>query len=342
MSFIIDEYRETFSRIWETGTWKIAAIREEKGLGLQLLIDFFKDLADFMTVSWEDVAWIVSIAVGLTFLRLFVTNSILDPLCRYVNLRPKGLKKFPESAWKAIYYTITWVWCAYILTLPEHPYFHDPRSVWFTYAKGEFVPPVVYFLYMLQLGFYVHSIYATLYMDEKRKDLVVMMVHHFVTIFLIFFSYSVRYYRIGILVLLMHDFNDICLETAKCFGYLRDRGGPMKKFWDTLTTITFLVFASSWVLFRLWWFPHKVLKSTGHYSMVYVKHLPFYMFFNAMLWILQLMHLYWWVLILLLIIRVVTKGDVDDNREDHEDDDATAKEAVAANRPKPSKVKKID
>eukprot|EP00128_Syssomonas_multiformis_P013884 Colp12_sorted_trinity150504_noHs@17635 len=245
MSFIIDEYRETFSRIWETGTWKIAAIREEKGLGLQLLIDFFKDLADFMTVSWEDVAWIVSIAVGLTFLRLFVTNSILDPLCRYVNLRPKGLKKFPESAWKAIYYTITWVWCAYILTLPEHP-------------------------------------------------------------------------------------------------YLRDRGGPMKKFWDTLTTITFLVFASSWVLFRLWWFPHKVLKSTGHYSMVYVKHLPFYMFFNAMLWILQLMHLYWWVLILLLIIRVVTKGDVDDNREDHEDDDATAKEAVAANRPKPSKVKKID
>ena len=46
--------------------------------------------------------------------------------------------------------------------------------------------------YLLQGSFYGHSIYATLYMDAWRKDSVVMLIHHVVTLVLIVSSYAFR------------------------------------------------------------------------------------------------------------------------------------------------------
>lgn len=51
-------------------------------------------------------------------------------------------------------------------------------------------------------------------------------------------------------------------------------------------------------LFRLYWLPLKVLHSTGYSSMIrhqQTNHLPFYLFFNIMLWILQGMNIYWFM-----------------------------------------------
>jgi len=55
------------------------------------------------------------------------------------------------------------------------------------------IESTVYLLYMLQLSFYVHSIYGTICMDAKRKDTLLMLFHHFLTISLIGFSYASRY-----------------------------------------------------------------------------------------------------------------------------------------------------
>lgn len=46
--------------------------------------------------------------------------------------------------------------------------------------------------YLLQGSFYGHSIYASLYMDVWRRDSVVMVTHHVVTLVLITFSYAFR------------------------------------------------------------------------------------------------------------------------------------------------------
>ena len=55
------------------------------------------------------------------------------------------------------------------------------------------VPFSIYIAYMVQISFYVHSVYATLFIDVWRKDSIVMLLHHFVTMFLISFSYIFRY-----------------------------------------------------------------------------------------------------------------------------------------------------
>ena len=52
--------------------------------------------------------------------------------------------------------------------------------------------PGLYWLYMTQIGFYLHCIYATLYMETIRRDFSVMMTHHVLTIGLLLFSYVIR------------------------------------------------------------------------------------------------------------------------------------------------------
>src|SRR5262249_31343131 len=51
----------------------------------------------------------------------------------------------------------------------------------------------IYIIYLIQCSFYLHSVYATLYLDVWRKDSIVMLIHHFLTLSLIGFSYAARY-----------------------------------------------------------------------------------------------------------------------------------------------------
>ena len=54
------------------------------------------------------------------------------------------------------------------------------------------VDPAVYWLYMLQLGFYIHCVYASVFLETIRRDIVLLMLHHFITLALLGYSYAVR------------------------------------------------------------------------------------------------------------------------------------------------------
>lgn len=54
------------------------------------------------------------------------------------------------------------------------------------------VPMDIAIAYLIQGSFYGHSIYASVYMDAWRKDSGVMLLHHFITLALIAFSYAFR------------------------------------------------------------------------------------------------------------------------------------------------------
>ncbi|KAB0406637.1 hypothetical protein E2I00_018643, partial [Balaenoptera physalus] len=60
------------------------------------------------------------------------------------------------------------------------------------WKTGMAVPRDIAVAYLLQGSFYGHSIYATLYLDAWRKDSVVMLIHHVVTLVLIISSYAFR------------------------------------------------------------------------------------------------------------------------------------------------------
>ena len=60
------------------------------------------------------------------------------------------------------------------------------------FTLGMAVPDGIYWLYMLQMGFYVHCVYASLYLETIRRDFLAMMFHHFLTLGLLSYSYAVR------------------------------------------------------------------------------------------------------------------------------------------------------
>ncbi len=54
------------------------------------------------------------------------------------------------------------------------------------------VEPLAYWLYMTQIGFYIHCVYATMCIETIRRDFFVLIMHHLLTISLLAFSYLVR------------------------------------------------------------------------------------------------------------------------------------------------------
>ncbi|NXJ96474.1 CERS1 synthase, partial [Corythaixoides concolor] len=209
------------------------------------------------------------------------------------NLQPKDAAKMPESAWKLLFYTLSWSYGIYLLFFTDYPFFYDPPSVFYDWKKGMDVPTDIAIAYLMQCSFYGHSIYATAYMDTWRKDSVVMLLHHVVTLTLIAFSYAFR----------------LCwgqLWWVSRFSW--DPRGPLNppcslcpgRFW-----------------FRLYWFPLKVLYATCYSSLQSVPNIPFYFFFNALLLVLTLMNIYWFLYIVLFVAKVLMgqMQEVNDVRE---------------------------
>ncbi|XP_010213041.1 PREDICTED: ceramide synthase 1 [Tinamus guttatus] len=223
----------------------------------------------------------------------------------------------PESAWKLFFYTLSWSYGIYLLFFTDYTFFYDPPSVFYGWKKGMEVPTDIAIAYLLQGSFYGHSIYATAYMDTWRKDSVVMLLHHVVTLTLIAFSYAFRYHNVGILVLFLHDVNDVQLEFTKLNVYFKHRGGVYHRLNDVISNIGCLTFSVSWFWFRLYWFPLKVLYATCHSSLQVVPNIPFYFFFNALLLILTLMNIYWFLYIVLFVAKVLMgqMQEVNDVRE---------------------------
>jgi len=222
-------------------------------------------------------------------------------------------------------YTLTWSYCVYLLNI-RYNYFYEPYLIWDDWSPRMFVPNDIKIMYFFQCGFYLHSVYATLYMDYKRKDFYVMLIHHVITMALIFVSYATRYHKIGLLVLFVHDITDIWLEMTKLFHYLAIRQGKKKyPSWETAATCCFVMFTVFWFLFRLYWYPKKVLYTAGVTSAyrAYDKGCGLYAFFNGLLWMLLGLNIYWLFFICQFLYRVMAGhlNSLHDVREGEEDED---------------------
>ncbi|NXV21889.1 CERS1 synthase, partial [Cepphus grylle] len=227
-------------------------------------------------------------------------------------LQPKDAAKMPESAWKLLFYTLSWSYGIYLLFFTDYPFFYDPPSVFYGWKKGMDVPTDIAIAYLLQCSFYGHSIYATAYMDTWRKDSVVMLLHHVVTLTLIAFSYAFSQAGCpeqglqGTLARAARGREVVLGEAA--LGLTPPPGSPSNppgslcpgRFW-----------------FRLYWFPLKVLYATCYSSLQSVPNIPFYFFFNALLLILTLMNIYWFLYIVLFVAKVLMgqMQEVNDVRE---------------------------
>ncbi|CAF0791647.1 unnamed protein product [Rotaria sordida] len=327
-------YIDLIKDIWNVISWYYAPRMWKNYIFPE---SFINEIARHIYVSLNLVYYVIYIAIGITLLRYSFERFICKPLVNWLELTPINKKKYPESIWKTVFYTFTWSFNLYLLTY-RYDYFHQPYLIWDDWIPGMDIPFDIQLMYFIQCGFYLHSVYATIYMDYKRKDYYAMLLHHVLTMALISVSYATRYHKVGLLVLFVHDITDIWLELAKSLHYMSTRkGGRQCPQWENAANVVFVIFILTWFLFRLYWYPLRVLYSTGVVTAyrVYDRGCGLYGFFNLLLLILLGLNIYWLYFILQLLFRALagTSNGLQDTREE---DDSDEEEPIPTSTPKAS------
>lgn len=222
---------------------------------------------------------------------------------------PTPMQKFKECSWHLIFYSSSSVYGFVVLW--DKPWFEKTLNCWVDWPLQP-VTTDVYWYYMLELGFY-WGLVLTLFSDHKRKDFTEMMVHHFATMVLIYFSWMMNFVRAGTLVLLVHDVSDPFLALAKMCKYIKSEKG---------TEVFFVIFLVVWYISRLGIYPFKILYCTTVEPFEIITESFFgYRFFNFFLYVLQVLHIMWSYSITKIVVNKLTKGELDDIRSDSDDDD---------------------
>ncbi|KAF7236385.1 Ceramide synthase 4 [Varanus komodoensis] len=228
---------------------------------------------------------------------------------------PRPFFSVSFSSWRFTFYLTSF--CTGLAVLFDKSWLWDHRECWTGYPQQPLLPSIFGY-YMLQLSFYC-SLVFTLPFDVKRKDFREQVAHHAITIFLISFSYCANYLRIGTLVMIIHDTADCFLEPTKIFNYLK---------WQRTCDTLFLIFSAVFLFTRLAIFPYMVLYNTYYYSMEIFQPFFGYYFMNALLILLQLLHVFWSGLIIHMVYKFSQCGTMErDLRSDLEESEKSEEDS---------------
>jgi len=224
----------------------------------------------------------------------------------------KKSQKFSESAWKLLVYSTLWIWGA-CLTLPES-YFWNP-SEFTTNWPNIPIPLAVRIFYLTELSFYIHGFVTHITIEVRRKDFIQMLFHHIISAGLIVVSYQFSLWKFGTVLLLLHDINDVFLESGKLFVY----SGYQK-----LADIAFGCLIVCWFITRIILYPIKIINSSFMYGYKLAEMgdlFHVYYFINFLLFALQGLNIMWFSMMIRLLCNVILKkGKITDSREDEEDE----------------------
>ncbi|KAF7272111.1 hypothetical protein GWI33_015076 [Rhynchophorus ferrugineus] len=158
------------------------------------------------------------------------------------------------------------------------------------------------------------SLCVSQFFDVKRKDFWQMFIHHIATILLMVLSWVVNVFRIGSLVLVVHDCADIFLEAAKMAKY-----SGYQKVCDTI----FAIFTILWIVTRIGLYPFWIIYNTSIEAPKLVPMFPAYYIFNSLLCILLVLHIFWTYLILKIVYNSLNAGQMEGDIRSSSDDYST-------------------
>ncbi|XP_055788136.1 ceramide synthase 5-like [Salvelinus fontinalis] len=230
--------------------------------------------------------------------------------------KPSTLTKFCESMWRLTFYTGIFTYA--IRYLWVSPWMWDTRQCWYNYPF-QTLSPGQYNYYVAELAFY-WSLMFSQFTDIKRKDFLIMFVHHLATITLITFSYCNNMLRIGTMVMCVHDASDIVLELAKLANYAK---------YQRICDTGFVVFSIVFFITRLVIYPFWIIYSVLVESWEIVGPYSSWWLLNGLLLVLQSLHVFWFYLIARIAIKAIFKGKV--AKDDRSDIESSSEEETDTN-----------
>lgn len=160
-----------------------------------------------------------------------------------------------ESTFKLFIYLVTTIMQFYILKQSNflHKYLwgdQDFPRYWANYPCTQ-IPNYLDDFYVMKLAYHCKEIVYTLIFHYNRRDLSEFLLHHFVTVFLVLFSYSMNYLPVGAVIMLIHDIPDVMLN---CFRISMD----CLSFKYYMSAYAGMVL--SWLYFRIYFFYYWIIR----------------------------------------------------------------------------------
>ncbi|KAI1900022.1 hypothetical protein AGOR_G00067940 [Albula goreensis] len=225
--------------------------------------------------------------------------------------KPSTLTKFCESMWRFTFYLS--IFSYGIQFLWQSSWMWDTRQCWYSYPY-QVLTPGLYYYYVMELAFY-WSLMFSQFTDIKRKDFLIMFIHHLATVGLISFSYVNNMARVGTLVMCVHDASDFLLEAAKLANYAK---------YQRLCDSLFVLFGVVFFITRLIIFPFWILNTTVFESWEIIGPYPSWWLFNGLLLVLQTLHIFWSYLIARIAFKAIVRGKV--SKDDRSDIESSSEE----------------
>ncbi|CCH42029.1 Sphingosine N-acyltransferase [Wickerhamomyces ciferrii] len=277
---------------------------------------------NYYDIGKDDIYVVITGMFAATFIRAFSMHYILKPLAKFNKIySQKDKQRFMEQGWCVMLYASSFSvgsWLYY-----HSSYFNNFDNFYINWPHDE-MSGLFKLYYLMSIASWSQQIF-TLNIEAKRKDHYQMFSHHIITVALVIGSYYYYFTRIGNVILVIMDFVDILLSTAKLLKYCG---------YQNLCDFMFGVFVLGWIALR-----HGVYNYIFYHAATKARDLMvsgrcidgliqkrcytdrIVDVFLSLLGGLQIITLIWMYLIAKVIIKVLTGNGADDVRSDDEDDD---------------------
>ena len=275
----------------------------------------------------NDFKFVGFYAIFFTFLREFMMCCILKPISIFLGIKKEAKqKRFMEQTYAMFYYGISGPFGLWIMSKTPLWFFETtPFYLEYPHKTHEIFFKV---FYLGQAAFWVQqSVVLILQLEKPRKDFKELVLHHIITIALIWCSYRFHFTWMGIAVFVTMDVSDFFLAISKTLNYLD----------SSLTGPFFVLFIGVWIYLRhyinlrILWSVLTEFRTVGEWELnwetqqykCYISQpITFFLIFA-----LQLVNIYWLILILRILYRYIFSGDKKDERSDDEEEEEEVVEA---------------
>lgn len=261
-------------------------------------------------------------ALVFTFLREFVMCLVLRPAALYFGIAKEDkIKRFMEQAYSMIYYGLAGPFGLWIMK--GLPLWYFNTTEFFTNYPHKTHDFYFKVYYLGQAAFWVQqSIVLVLQLEKPRKDFKELVLHHIITIALIWNSYRFHFTWMGLAIYITMDVSDFFLATSKTLNYL---DSPATSYFF-VTFVGVWIYLRHYVNLRILWSVITEFKTVGDYTLnwdtqqykCYISQPIVFFLIGA----LQLVNGYWLFLICRILKRYIVGGVAADERSDDESDES--------------------
>jgi hypothetical protein len=231
----------------------------------------------------------------------------------------KKQRKFANQLWLFTYYAGNSILGYYVQY--DKPWFSVPQTM--DHVGKMFIglydepTPLMVLQYSLAFAFYSSEL-VSLFIETRRSDFMEYVLHHVATIILFIFTWGGRDHTIAVFIVFLHDASDIFLCLAKCCHYVNFQAG---------VNAGLGLFVAGFVLFRFLCLPYVIVGCYYISPVMRKATVNFYARAFLLLFVIQLLHVFWFCLILRMVVRLVN-GVKGDSRSDSDNDTADTKKKL--------------